>query len=257
MATFNHHAIINRRTIIEMFRLSELIYEINSAAVHVPTHGLEEHNIQYGYSSDNIISFVSIEKTDVQYCISTNSVQKRTCIVIRGSNSFTDWMYNIQYKQAVIKNNIRVHSGYLKLLFMDNLYHRIYEQINTLVRQYPENDIFLTGHSAGGALATLLGYFLSKDLTAKQINVVSFASPRVGNYAFKIDFMSRMNLVHNRVVNKYDIVPLVPFFGYYNVGHIIVLKTSKFRCYYCCCFDSACAHTRESHFTSLMDVTTQ
>ena len=257
MATFNHRAIFNRRTIIEMFRLSELIYYIHSVDVHVPTPGLEEHSIRYGYSSDNIITFVSNDNTNVKYCISTNSVQKRTCIAIRGTNRFTDWMNNIQYKQSIVKNNICVHSGYLKLLFTDNLYHHIYDQINTLLRQYPENEIFITGHSAGGALATLLGYFLSKDLTGKQINVVSFASPRIGNYAFKMDFMSRTNLVHNRVINKYDIVHLVPFFGYYNVGHKIVLKTSKFRCYYCCCFDSACAHTRESHFTSLMDVTTQ
>ena len=246
MATFNY------RTIVEMFRLSELIYEINSADAFVdgPNPDLAAHNIRYGYSSDSIISFVSIENTDVQYCISTNSIQKRTCIVVRGSNSLTDWLYNIQHKQSIIKNEIRVHSGYLKLLFTDNLYHRIYEQINTLVRQYPENDIFLTGHSSGGALGTLLGYFLSKDMPRKQINIVSFASPRVGNYAFRFDFMSRPNLVHNRVVNKYDIVTVIPFLNYYHVGRRILIQPRRLG--YCRIFNPW-AHIVNSYFTSLME----
>lgn len=246
MATFNYH------TIIEMFRLSDIIYEINSPNTFTdgPHPDIEAHNIRYGCSSDNIITFVSIEKTDVQYCISTNSVQKRICVVFRGTDSYRDWMYNIQYKQAPIKNNIRVHSGYLKLLFEDNLYHRIYEQMNTLIRYYPDYDIFITGHSAGGALATLLGYFLSKDMPAKAIHVVTFASPRVGNYAFKMDFMSRSNLIHNRIINKSDIVPVVPFFGYYHVGHKIVIKPMGCGCY--CCLNP-CAHLRNSYFTSLME----
>jgi predicted lipase len=250
MAAFNYH------TIIEMFRLSELIYIINSSDAHIdgPHPDLDEHNIRYGYTSDSIIKFVSIEKTDVQYCISTNSVQKRTCVIFRGTNSFTDWIYNLQYSQAVIKNNIYVHSGYLKLLFEDNLYHRIYEQINALVRQYPDNEIYLSGHSAGGAMATLLGYFLSKDMPDKKINVVTFGSPRVGNYGFKLDFTARSNLDHIRVVNKRDIIPLVPFFGYYHVGRKILIKPMTFKCRYCfcCCLDPD-AHTNNSHFTSLME----
>ena len=248
MATFNY------RTIIEMFRLSELIYSINSADAFVdgPNPDLEEHNIRYGYSSDSIITFVSDDYTDVQYCISTNSVQKRTCVVFRGSNSFTDWMYNIQRTQTEIKNKICVHSGYLKVLFTDNIYHNICEQLNTLIRQYPENDIFITGHSSGGAMATLLGYFLSKDMPTKKINIVSFGSPRVGNYAFRFDFMSRPNIVHNRVVNRYDIISVVPFFGYYHVGRKILIQPRKLGC---CHVFNPWAHLINGYFTSLMETT--
>ena len=66
--------------------------------------------------------------------------------------------------------------------------------------------MFITGHSVGGALAALFGYFLSSDFLAKDINVVSFGSPYVGNYAFKCDFENRPNLIHHRVTNRNDII---------------------------------------------------
>ncbi|RPI77437.1 MAG: lipase family protein, partial [Planctomycetaceae bacterium] len=62
----------------------------------------------------------------------------------------------------------------------------------------------VTGHSLGGALATLAARRLPAAL--KPFEVATFGQPRVGNVTFINGYMLR----HNRYVNNHDIVPSVP-----------------------------------------------
>jgi triacylglycerol lipase len=72
--------------------------------------------------------------------------------------------------------------------------------------------IWITGHSLGGALATL---FASRYGNAQ--GVYTFGSPRLGNEVFKENFDAKIY----RVVNNHDIVPRVPPPGkYVHVGEL-------------------------------------
>ena len=98
------------------------------------------------------------------------------------------------------------------------------EEILTQVRQsletYPGYDLYTCGHSLGGALCTLFGFFAAVDkeverlLHAKPVIVYSIASPYVGNWKFRYAFQyleRQRRLQHLRVANLEDMVTLLPF----------------------------------------------
>lgn len=72
--------------------------------------------------------------------------------------------------------------------------------------------MIVTGHSLGGALATLCALDLQFNFFSaepERIVLYSFGSPRVGNSAFRQSFNRRVSNSY-RVVNGMDIVPAVP-----------------------------------------------
>jgi hypothetical protein len=71
--------------------------------------------------------------------------------------------------------------------------------------------VFLTGHSLGGALATLCAHDLALRAWSRrpQLVMVNFGSPRVGNRAFAEDFNKLVPRAW-RVVNRNDAVAAVP-----------------------------------------------
>ena len=92
----------------------------------------------------------------------------------------------------------------------------------------------ITGHSLGGALATIAGFDFFHDTTLTDefgekwdrnlINVVTFAAPRVGNEAFAKKFASTIGVANSlRITSGYDMVPALPpyVFGYRHVPHEI------------------------------------
>ena len=75
----------------------------------------------------------------------------------------------------------------------------------------------ITGHSLGGALATLCGFYVaarSRFAHLPTIYVWSFAAPRVGTQAFihAWQHLERTGRIrHARFSSTQDLVPLVPF----------------------------------------------
>ncbi|CAA7388527.1 unnamed protein product [Spirodela intermedia] len=84
-----------------------------------------------------------------------------------------------------------------------------------------EISISMTGHSLGGALATLSAYDVAEvglnrvrpaggNERVIPVTVYSFAGPRLGNEPFKERFEEILGLKSLRVVNVHDVVPKVP-----------------------------------------------
>jgi hypothetical protein len=81
----------------------------------------------------------------------------------------------------------------------------------------PPMSITVTGHSLGSALATLHVADNSQQPQPAQIPLIcTFASPRVGDYTFKTTF-NNLGIPSWRVVNEPDLVPRLPFFGFWHV----------------------------------------
>jgi hypothetical protein len=90
--------------------------------------------------------------------------------------------------------------------------------INDLWSQMGSNSrIVVTGHSLGGAIATLCAQYLST--VYPYVSIYTYGSPRVGNYAFAELFNSTVTDSY-RVINRDDIVPHLPYFASTNFHHV-------------------------------------
>ena len=176
--------------------------------------------------SDGIVKeFISDPDTDLQVGITISHTNKRINIIFRGSESTYDWLYDLNFLKTCIdkENNVYVHKGFYNQLTTNNNHEKLIVLIKELIKYTPNYNINITGHSLGGGLSTLFGYLLSKEID-NNITVISFASPRVGNYGWYKSFKKQQNLTHYRFVNCNDIVTAFPSILYYHVGQPIRLK---------------------------------
>src|SRR5205085_2652406 len=100
----------------------------------------------------------------------------------------------------------KVHKGIKRQL--DSVWDAVKEELDKL-----DVPVFYTGHSLGGALATLAvaRRLLEKDLPQRckpPAALYTFGSPRTGTTGFMHAFPD--GFLHCRVVNDRDIVPTVP-----------------------------------------------
>lgn len=184
-------------------------------------------NIKDKSPGGTIINFFSDPVSDIQVGITKSDTNKRITIIFRGSESFTDWIYDFKIKkESVIDDNIKVHKGMYDQLHDNNVFDKLIETIKNLILEYKDYNIIITGHSLGGGLSILFGFELSHIIN-NDINVITFASPRVGNYEFKNSVDKKENLFIYRFCNYRDIVTALPMINYYHVGNVITLYDNK------------------------------
>jgi len=158
--------------------------------------------------------------------------KKQLIIVFRGtdsdnkserrSNVFTDaqsfskkTMYWLQGDKTW--KNIRAHKGFV------NEYAKFRDEIRKVVKRYKNYSIFVTGHSLGGALATLCAIEIRVNAKVP-VRLYTSGSPRVG---WDDDFLKAFNKTVDskfRVALKKDPVPLTPTNkSYKHVGNLLEL----------------------------------
>ena len=125
----------------------------------------------------------------------------------------------------------KVHAGF---------YHQFTELVDTTVDaltelhdQDPSLPIYITGHSSGAALATLMSVYVSIFSPSLPIShVFTFGSPRVGNLAFAALANKMLGERWFRIVNQLDVVSSVPAlsFGYHHIGQLMICNTGTTVC---------------------------
>jgi len=130
---------------------------------------------------------------------------------IRGSESLSDfmddaycWMDNFQ---DVDTEGVRVHAGFLKQYI--SMRSAMISAVFRMIWKKQNKKIVFTGHSLGGALATLCGASVKNQLPDLHVSVYTFGSPRVGNKLFAKVFDAVD--VSVRCVNGSDIVTSIPY----------------------------------------------
>ena len=113
---------------------------------------------------------------------------------------------------------------------MLQLVDRILYAINLLNINNDKN-IYITGHSLGGALATLCGFYLGKALLQNiiknsEIKIVTFGAPIVGDCKLSDeikDLINNQTIYLDRVYNKFDPVTMdvnkIPGFEHVHIGY--------------------------------------
>lgn len=100
-----------------------------------------------------------------------------------------------------------VHNGFQEEV------NKVWDEVTKRIENNrADRDLFITGHSLGGAMATIAASRLGDQVTA----LYTYGSPRVGTSKFVKSFKTP----HYRHVNNNDIVPKVPFafLGYRHHG---------------------------------------
>ena len=92
------------------------------------------------------------------------------------------------------------------LIYKDLFSSEIIEELNL----HSDYQIIFTGHSLGGAIATLASYYYAKNkLSSNEPVLITFGNPRVGNENFARDYMKLIPLVFRIARNK-DLVTMIP-----------------------------------------------
>ncbi|KAL9232923.1 hypothetical protein vseg_007983 [Gypsophila vaccaria] len=189
------------------------------------------------------ICFLDNSSTDTQVAIWRDLARKRLVVAFRGTEQarWKDLMTDLMLLPAGLnperiggdfKQEVQVHSGFL------SAYDSVRTRIMSLLKKaigFVDDDagpqskwlVYCTGHSLGGAIATLLALELSSTQLAKSgaisVTMYNFGSPRVGNRNFA-DVYNEKVKDSWRVVNHRDIIPTVPrLMGYCHVAQPIYL----------------------------------
>ncbi len=194
---------------LQCAQLSAEIYQDFATITFPSTPGAEVTLIQSeGESNQNDTQAAALFRADINQLI----------IVFRGSESLMDWLTNLRFRQQVYPygddttTKVRFHQGFM------NAYFCVREAMKAVLAQHPDAQLVFTGHSLGGALATVAAldsqYALTTDPDfptnpAPSLQVYTFGAPRVGNGALVKSFQRRVPHCQRYTYGR-DIVPTLP-----------------------------------------------
>lgn len=180
---------------------------------------------------------------ELVYGIGVNRTNKRVVIAFRGTNTKKDILVDLDNRRYSVEENgieYEVHNGFRNYLkektdieteggHLVSKFKVITDELEKIMDKDCEGfDIYVTGHSLGGALSVYYGFKLAESNKFPLVNVVSFASPYVGTESFQDAFraLERDNrLRHIRISNDNDCIPANPCIGgFLHAGVNIQLK---------------------------------
>ncbi|KAL7530146.1 hypothetical protein ACHAXR_003329, partial [Thalassiosira sp. AJA248-18] len=193
-------------------------------------HNLIESGIELVWFSD-------MSQNDVVYGICVQREKRKVTVVFRGTVNAHNWKMNLKFDTNEYRNPVKqnypgrvdelsLHSGFALYLLRKrkdtgiSKLEEIFDKIDEIGREMaPDGNykLSITGHSLGGALATLCGFYAaarSRFAHLSTIYIWTFAAPRVGTTAFMrawqhLERTGRIRHARFSVTN--DLVPLVPF----------------------------------------------
>ena len=211
------------RAIHERTQISEEGLELAGAA-HIMSMSTLEH-----FSDEN-------SDKELVFAIGVDRWYNRITVAFRGSVTANDFLTDACISMVDRKNpvydfdaenqdeTIKLHSGFCGYLLESTSEDREiskFDEVMTvlvpLLEAHPGFNVYVTGHSLGGALATLFAFELvtsTKYTTIPSpVTCVSVASPKLGNESFRKAFHfleERGKIRHLRIANEKDPVTLGP-----------------------------------------------
>lgn len=236
----SEYSIIDYNITLNLLLYSILIYnlnkELNNNSIEDLINNIKSKNDKIflnkylinNIQDDKIIKIFYCDITHIHCIIIKDSINKKIKIIFKGTTDEKHIEYNLKIKLRKIKflnEKIKIHNGFYQQVFRGNLYNKIIKYLND--QDIDNYLIFYSGHSLGGIMATLFGYFSSFIFTKNKIIITSFGSSKIGNKYFKNSFESRNNIICYRIINNDDIIIKLPFGNYEHVGIPINLKSSS------------------------------
>ncbi|KAJ3220409.1 hypothetical protein HDU67_000076 [Dinochytrium kinnereticum] len=166
--------------------------------------------------AENITLFGDFQVSVFGY-VAINHRRSHIVVAFRGSRNMDNWIDDLLIAKPDCPfpgapEGAKIHLGFL------NAWNLVREDVvmnvQRFVELYPAYEVWFTGHSLGGALATLaavdLRQTLDEALPSFRIKLLTFGQPRVGNgkWAEWVDSLSFDYSM--RVVNQDDLTPHLP-----------------------------------------------
>jgi len=139
-------------------------------------------------------------------------------VAFRGTSSLRDWLTDSDTKRLHFDGIGHIHAGF------GHAWRAIEHTLLKRLRKVRRGQrIWVTGHSLGGALASVAAESMHPDYDIHRL--VTFGSPRVFSPKDARRIRWRMRSRIFRVVHSNDMVPTIPtFFRYRHVGDLILIK---------------------------------
>jgi len=109
----------------------------------------------------------------------------------------------------------------------------ILEQVVSLLEEQPDNQLYISGHSLGGALATIFSLETAADeRIPSPVTCITSGASKVGNIDFMLAYESlekakKLRCLH--IANDRDPVTVVPPNGAFNPCHALLCQSRRFR----------------------------
>ncbi|KAJ7164215.1 Alpha/Beta hydrolase protein [Mycena filopes] len=143
--------------------------------------------------------------------IARDDARSEIVLTFRGTLTPRDVLTDLRAYMVALKSfpAVRVHKGFLTSF--KSVARKVLAAVAAEHQEYPTYTIIVTGHSLGGALASLAAPTLKAKLPSADIKLYTFGQPRVGNAEFAA-LVEKVVGVDNifRVVHTNDGVPMVP-----------------------------------------------
>ncbi|MGA9490635.1 MAG: lipase family protein [Mycobacterium sp.] len=165
------------------------------------------------------------KNTNIFGLMGHNPTSRTAFMSFRGTSDIDEWVANID----AVPDDYRPISGFGQV-------HAGFQDVYQLVRANIAanlatattgcDQILITGHSLGGALAVLAAPDVARNMPPNTIEprLVTFAGPRVGLSDFAASFNAAIESCF-RVVNFLDLVPYLPPTPYVHVGAEITVDS--------------------------------
>jgi hypothetical protein len=140
---------------------------------------------------------------------------KNLIISLVSTSNISDVMFSMNNNLVNIDDG-QIHEGY----YIHTL--EILPNLMKVLSIYPNiKCVYLSGHSMGGVLSSIIGYILNKRYNYK-VKVYTYGSPKFGNKQLKYYIENRKNIKIFNVINKADMVPNKPTNKKYEIiGEVI------------------------------------
>jgi hypothetical protein len=139
-----------------------------------------------------------LESGDTQVFVASTATA--ILVAFRGTESLGDWLADLN-ALSTTRGYGRVHRGFYQAFL------EVKTQLEVEIGRLSNRSIVLTGHSLGGALATVA----AAEWTGRAVSgIYTYGQPRVGKSDFAAHITSNFGGSMYRFVNDDDIVPRVP-----------------------------------------------
>ena len=141
----------------------------------------------------------------------TSNRPQETVVAVRGTQTGVDWQSNLAISATFSATGGLVHKGF------HNVYTSIADGVLARLAALPASQrgtIHVTGHSLGGAVASLMAARIRREALGS-VKLYTYGAPRPGTGDFTSGLESLIGKPNiYRVYNFEDIVPMVPLYPY-------------------------------------------
>lgn len=169
-------------------------------------------------NTSTLTEFENSLVSDVTGFVATDTTNNLIVLSFRGSRSVRNWITNVNFPAGptTICADCLAHNGFW--ISWLEAQKNVLDAVAKARAQYPNFKIVSTGHSLGGALASLAAGTLRSQGTT--VDLYTYGAPKIGLQGIS-NYLSATNLGANyRVTHKNDPVPKLPpaLLGYRHIS---------------------------------------